>query len=293
MKGIGTAFFITTSRCTKDCPFCFYSTGYIDHPVSEMDAARMLDALDRLAAMGVRKLIITGGEPLLRGDIIAAVGKAGELGFERLLLTNGELLDERLIRNLADCGIEGISLSVNSFREAERLERCATLLQSAPNINVSVTVVFSKTNSRDLSKIYGWARSKGWGVIFQPAFVPGGPEAFNTLSPHSMSDENWKTVVPLLDKWGATQGAAKYVQYILSLYGRGKLKPRRCFMGKEAFVLDCDGSIYPCFHRRDLKAGSIFDISTVNLVAKLADFAQMVGKASCYGEHCVSLFYGQ
>ena len=289
---MSTAFFIVTNRCTRDCPFCFYTTGYQRHPAEDLSLEFLLKALDTLKALGVNSLVITGGEPLLRRDIIEVIQKAGDLGLRRLLLTNGDLLDKYIIRNLRDCGVEGITLSVNSMQEAEMLEESARYLQYPSTINVTVTTVFSKGNVSELAAIYEWVNDKDWGMIFQPAFIPRDSKKFDSLSPHNLNEEEWDRIVPILKKWGRRQKTTTYVGYIFGLYDRGNSRPRHCSMGRDGFVLDCDGAVYPCFHRRDLQAGNIFQKAEL-IAKKLSSSAKIVGKAPCYGEHCVSLFYGK
>jgi radical SAM protein with 4Fe4S-binding SPASM domain len=61
-------------------------------------------------------------------------------------------------------------------------------------------------------------------------------------------------------------------------------------MGEQTFMIDSDGSVYPCFHRRDMKAGNILDDSIDAIDAKLGHFYQDLKDAPCFGEHCISLF---
>ena len=262
----------------------------MDYPVREMDSSDTLKTLERVASMGVRNLIITGGEPLLRGDIIEIVRGSGELNLARLLLTNGELLDEINLDALLDDNIEGITLSVNTLREAERLERVAGLLREAPLTSVTVTTVFNRDNVADLQEIYRWARGKGWGTILQPAFILAGAEGFESMSPHFFNESQWKIVDSVLREWGREQGMAYYVQYVLGLFNRASAQPRYCSMGAKTVVVDCDGSVYPCFHRKGMKAGNMLFTPMADIAKKLASFADEVSAAPCYGEHCVSLF---
>jgi len=289
-----TAFFIITNRCSRSCPFCFYSTRYLTHPADEMGENDLFNALERLAALRVRQLIITGGEPFLRREIIALLRRAGGLGMAQQLLTNGDLLDEATALQLMDCGLEGLSLSISSLDDARRLDGAAALLRRAPRMTLTATIVFNRKNAGDLRALYEWANRNGMGTIFQPAYIPADSKQFGPLSPHQMSKKQWENVARLLREWGLRGHVTQYVDFILSLYGQGSSsKPRRCTMASEALVLDCDGTVYPCFHRRDLKAGNVFKTPEEVIVKNLEYSFREVCGARCYGEHCVSLFYGQ
>jgi len=289
-----TAFFIVTNRCTRSCPFCFYSTRYLSYPADEMDERGLCNSLHRLAALGVRQLIITGGEPFLRGEIMALIRKAGELRMGRLILTNGDLLNEQNVRGILECGVEGLSISMHSMGEAQCRERSVARMRQSPCIRLSATIVFDKENTGELRALDEWAHRNGMGTIFQPAYIPADSEQFDYFSPHHLSNTQWEVVARLLREWGFREHMAHYVDYILSLYGRGSSsRPRRCAMGSQALVLDCDGAVYPCFHRRDLKAGNLFKSHEEVILKNLEYSSREVCDARCYGEHCVSLFYGQ
>ncbi|MCX6353350.1 MAG: radical SAM/SPASM domain-containing protein [Candidatus Aureabacteria bacterium] len=288
-----TAFLIITNRCTKRCSFCFYSTGYQTYPEREMGDPEMLTAIGKLAALGITNLIITGGEPLLRRELIPLIRSAGELGMTRLILTNGDLLDERIIGEFIACGLEGLSISVNSMHDARKIERCAALLQRSGRVRVTVTKVISRENFRDIGAIYRWAVSRGLGIIIQPAYLPEHSALFKTLSPHHLSRSELQELTPILGSWGNRQRVAAYVGFIFGLYKLGPdLKPAHCGMGTSALVLDSDGSVYPCFHRRDLPAGNILSDPPESIRNRLESMRKSLQAAPCYGEHCVSLFIG-
>jgi MoaA/NifB/PqqE/SkfB family radical SAM enzyme len=259
-----------------------------------MDEGELLDSLDRLSALGVKQLIVTGGEPLLRKETMAFVRKAGDLHMERLVLTNGDFLDDRAVSDFLAHGIEGVSISINSISDASRIEQSVARLRQSPCLRVTATIVFNKNNTGELGALYDWAHRMSLGTIFQPAYIPADSERFELLSPHRLSEEQWGVVEPLLREWGAERHTGDYVDYILGLYGRGgDAKPRRCAMGEEVVVIDCDGSVYPCFHRRDLKAGNLFKTPGEEILKNLERSTQEICNAPCYGEYCVSLFYGQ
>jgi cyclic pyranopterin phosphate synthase len=72
----------------------------------------------RIAAdLGVRKVRITGGEPLLRHDLPQLVGMLAEVeGIELALTTNGSLLP-RYAHSLADAGLDRVTVSLDSLDE--------------------------------------------------------------------------------------------------------------------------------------------------------------------------------
>jgi cyclic pyranopterin phosphate synthase len=81
-----------------------------------------LEELDRLCgvfiARGVRKLRITGGEPLVRRDLERLIALLAELDVDLTLTTNGSLLPQKA-RALADAGLTRVTVSLDSLDDAQ------------------------------------------------------------------------------------------------------------------------------------------------------------------------------
>ncbi len=110
-----------TDRCNFRCPYCMPREVFgADHaflPRSELLSFEELSRLVRVfASLGVRKVRLTGGEPLLRRDLdvlVAAI--ASTPGIEDLALTtNGSLLADRA-QVLADAGLQRVTVSLDSL----------------------------------------------------------------------------------------------------------------------------------------------------------------------------------
>ena len=68
------------------------------------------------AKCGVRKVRLTGGEPLIRSDIIGLVEKlAGIEGIEELALTTNGVLLEQMAEGLKNAGLDRINISIDSM----------------------------------------------------------------------------------------------------------------------------------------------------------------------------------
>lgn len=103
-----------TDRCQCRCGHCFAAT---QKPLDEkkelpMDAVKAL--LDDVAALGVSEVCFSGGEPLLRQDILKIVNYAHMRALVTRLITNGILLNEQMITDLKCAGLNWCSLSIDS-----------------------------------------------------------------------------------------------------------------------------------------------------------------------------------
>jgi len=111
-------------RCNFRCPYCMPEASYPrDHAFMASAARMQVDEIARLAgifcSLGVRKLRLTGGEPLLRKDlpkIIAALGALPSAP-DLALTTNGSLLT-RMAAPLAQAGLQRITVSLDALDPA-------------------------------------------------------------------------------------------------------------------------------------------------------------------------------
>jgi len=113
-----------TDRCNFRCTYCMprevYGRDFAFLPRAELLTFEEIARLAGIfATLGVRKLRLTGGEPLLRRDLTTLVRMLGQIpAIEDITLTtNGSLL-ARQVQALADAGLRRISVSLDSLDEA-------------------------------------------------------------------------------------------------------------------------------------------------------------------------------
>ncbi len=110
-----------TDRCNFRCTYCMpadlFGEDYAFLPRSEVLTFEEVERLTRLfVALGVRKVRITGGEPLLRRDLPELINRLSQIdGVDDLTLTtNGFLLAEHA-ENLAGAGLDRVTVSLDSL----------------------------------------------------------------------------------------------------------------------------------------------------------------------------------
>ncbi|WP_338754408.1 GTP 3',8-cyclase MoaA [Bacillus sp. FJAT-52991] len=112
-----------TDRCNFRCRYCMPEEIFgPDYSFLPSDKILSFDEIERLAeifvSLGVKKLRITGGEPLLRRDLAKLIERLGQIdGVEDIALTtNGSLL-KRHAADLATAGLSRVSVSLDSLNE--------------------------------------------------------------------------------------------------------------------------------------------------------------------------------
>ena len=103
-------------RCNLTCKHCYSISADIDFP-GELSTAQVYRVMDDLRAFGVPVLILSGGEPLLRPDIFDISRRAKRMGFYVGLSTNGTLIDENSIDQIAEIGYNYVGVSIDGLRD--------------------------------------------------------------------------------------------------------------------------------------------------------------------------------
>lgn len=129
-----------TDRCNFRCVYCRSA-----NPETHMPARDLLvwDEYERLVrilvGMGIRKVRVTGGEPLVRPGVEDFIGRLKALGVEDLsMTTNGYMLAERCDRLVA-AGMDRVNISLDSLdrKKFERITRTKTFDQVIAGIDAA------------------------------------------------------------------------------------------------------------------------------------------------------------
>lgn len=163
-----------TDRCNFRCVYCRSADpeNYRDH-----DEILSWAELDRLAEiflkLGIRKIRITGGEPLVREGVEDYIARLHALGVEDLsMTTNGQLLAERCER-LVEAGLRRVNISLDSldrakFEKITRTKSFATVMksievaQNSPLAPAKVNAVLVRgINDDEVEAFAGFARERG------------------------------------------------------------------------------------------------------------------------------------
>ncbi len=163
-----------TDRCDMACVYCRPSMldGYL--PAEDrLGVAEWETLVAGLVASGVRRVRITGGEPLLFKGLAEVVARVRALGVEDLAMTtNGSLLT-RHARSLRDAGLQRVTISLDSLDPDRfaRITRGGDLDTVLRGIDAALSVGFEEVktntvvlrgeNDHELASIVEWAWARG------------------------------------------------------------------------------------------------------------------------------------
>ena len=258
-----------TDRCDLRCVYCMP-----DHmeflPKSDVLS---LEELQRLSAvfidLGIRKIRLTGGEPLVRRDVdklIRALGwrtTTGDLD-EVTLTTNGTQL-ERLAVDLVDAGVRRINVSLDSLDEMtfKTVTRGGDLhavirgIDLARRLGIAIkinTVALKGVNDHEFDRLLTWCAERGldWCLI---ETMPLGDVAdrLDHYLPLAKVRQDLSRRWTLVDSLYKTGGPARYVQ-VSETGGRiGFITPmtHNFCEGCNRVRVSCTGTLYMCLGQED------------------------------------------
>jgi cyclic pyranopterin phosphate synthase len=107
-----------TDRCNFRCVYCMPEEGAPIAPKSAILTYEEIERLARIAVeLGISKIRLTGGEPLVRRDIAQLVARIGALpGLRDLSLTTNGFLLARYARDFAQAGLHRVNISLDTLR---------------------------------------------------------------------------------------------------------------------------------------------------------------------------------
>jgi cyclic pyranopterin phosphate synthase len=259
-----------TDRCDFRCVYCMAE----DMTFLPKRDVLSLEELDRLCsafvARGVRKLRLTGGEPLVRKNIMALIRSLsrhvdrGDLD-ELTLTTNGSQL-ARYAGELAECGVRRINVSVDTldpvkFRAITRWGELDKVLAGiaaaqAAGLKVKVNAVALRgVNETEFDELIGWAHGNGMDLTLIETMPLGEIDGDRTdqFLPLSQVRRGLEERWTLRDIPLKTGGPARYVE-IAETGGRlGFITPltHNFCEGCNRVRVTCTGTLYMCLGQED------------------------------------------
>ncbi|EIJ44234.1 molybdenum cofactor biosynthesis protein A [Beggiatoa alba B18LD] len=215
-----------TDRCDFRCVYC------MDEKMNFLPRAQLL-TLEEIALigqafveLGVSKIRITGGEPLVRNNIMQLFDKLGQLdGLKELVLTtNGSQL-QKLAQPLRDSGVKRINISLDSLRanrftQITRVGQLSTVLKGIDaalqvgfeRIKLN-TVILKNRNEDEIIDLVNFAIDKGIDISFIEEMPLGVIGEHNRAEAYYSSDQirqDIEQVFPFIPTTETTGGPAKY-----------------------------------------------------------------------------------
>ena len=106
-----------TDRCNLRCTYCMAENMTFLPKQQILSLEELRDTARAFVELGVRKIRLTGGEPLIRRDILKLVGSLASLpGLDELTMTSNGVMLPKMAQPLKDAGLARINISIDSLK---------------------------------------------------------------------------------------------------------------------------------------------------------------------------------
>ena len=260
-----------TDRCDFRCVYC------MAEEMSFLPKRELLtlEELDRVCGafvrLGVKKLRLTGGEPLVRRDIMTlfrSLGRHLESGAldELTLTTNGSQL-ARHAEELRACGVRRVNVSLDTLDPAKfaeitrrgRLDQVLAGLDAAKRVGLQVkinTVALRSINEGELDDLIAWCGEQGFDLVLievMPMGDIGGETRLDQYLPLSLVRARLQRRWTLDDSDYRTGGPARYATVRETGRRLGFITPltHNFCESCNRVRLTCTGTLYMCLGQED------------------------------------------
>ncbi len=295
--------FDLTYRCNFRCVHC-----YCGHLVScacsqaeELSTKQAADLLRQAADAGCLFMVLSGGEPLLRGDFLHLYEVAKRLGLLVTVFTNGSLISTRHADVFVDLPPQSVEVSVYGATEAtyERVtgvrgsyqrarQGIETLLERG--VPVAMKTMVLRDSVHEVLQIEAWAKELGVSFRMDPVVTPrldGDP------GPLAQRVNPEIAVAVEMDSAERRDKVAAFVENQLARGASETLASDRifrCGAGRASFHLDPQGKIRPCLMGRSIvnNTSEMGFTEAWRATAKAVDEATWEGVGGC--AECPDIF---
>ena len=259
-----------TDRCDFRCVYCM-SEDMTFLPKKDLLSLEELETVCRtFMSLGVKKIRLTGGEPLVRKGIMQLINNLGsEVGSnldELTITTNGSQLS-KMAENLYLAGVRRLNISLDTLDENKftaitrwgKLNQVLEGLKEAKRVGLKIkinAVALKGVNDEELEDMIVWCGNQGFDMTIievMPMGDIGGERRLDQYLPLSQVRQNLSKRFTLVDIPERTSGPARYVKIIETGGKLGFITPltHNFCESCNRVRLTCTGELFMCLGQED------------------------------------------
>ena len=249
-----------TNRCCLNCQMCDIP----QHPLEELKTYKWKQTIREMGLIGVKTIVLSGGEPLLRQDIFELIAEAKRHHMGACLTSNGWLMNKRIVEKLDKAGTDIVNISIegppfihNLLRGKDSHLRALEALENLRirKIESTIATMVSGYNFHALPYIVEIARRYGATTIrLQPysrIFLDSSKkEQYFFLQERQISQcqEIIKRFYDLTQKYGIATNPLNYLKRIPLYLHHGETYPQHgCKSLWTSCAINAKGDIFLCW----------------------------------------------
>ncbi len=265
-----------TYRCPLRCVYCSNPIDFANAR-DELSTAEWCRTITEAAQLGVVQLHLSGGEPMLRDDLLDLIRHARGCDLYTNLITGGTLLDENKLRGFRDAGLEHIQLSIQGA-SVETAEVVAGVRSHRKKLEVAglitklgfpftLNVVLHRLNIAEVPELIRLADEIGAQrlELANTQFYAWGAENRRALMP--TREQYLRAEEVALEAIPRNRGKLEIV-FVQNDYLSGEPKPCMGGWGRSYICINPSGEVLPC-HAAKVIPGLSFESVRDGSLAKI------------------------
>lgn len=292
--------FSITSRCLLSCGTCYIWKQETDFS-KELSIERWIEAIRYLPDLLDKKIdiIITGGEPLLKENILDLISFCSHIGYKISLQTNAFLINEEFAKRLADTGLWRIGISFYSLREEihdflrgkkgayrKVLKAIDCLSRFASNIGINIQTIIMDINLKDIVEMAEWVEKDERldYILYLAPVLPFGAQMdedwFNKEEYRFMWPQDSGRINAILDElinkkayFKKITNSTSQLEIFKKYFSRSIIQNEtKCTLGSRDINIDPEGNVFLCFSQPsigNIQGNNLWDIWTSGRAEKI------------------------
>jgi MoaA/NifB/PqqE/SkfB family radical SAM enzyme len=306
---------LVTKYCNLHCRMCDYPDFYPSHP--EMSLGQIRQIINQTKTLGAEYLELSGGEPMMRGDIFDIIGYAKSLGFTVFMVSNGVLMGPSEAERLVKTGLTFVSISMegpepvhdhirgpgNFQKSLNAIKNLVRFQGTAPFFKVGVGITLSKYNYQFIVAFSKYLLEEiGVQVIsinpFSDDMLAGEnrilrPREFN-ITPDLIPDltAEINQLIKYSGRTGYELPSANYLRRLPDYFSGQKLTPPGgCHLPEIFCGISSDGWVHACW--KNPPVGHLREMSLINILhsPRYLEFRDRALAGKCNG--CLSSCFAE
>jgi MoaA/NifB/PqqE/SkfB family radical SAM enzyme len=259
------AYLILTTKCNLKCKICNITAS--SNP--ELSTDRWKDFIFQIKNLGIKQIIFSGGEPILREDICELVSYASYIKIPIIdIITNGTLIDKYLLDKLLKNGLTNLTISVDgmerehdyirgkgNFEKIINLMEIIKELKDIYNFVTTINFTIVKSNIHSILEILKFANKYRFNSLcYQPLLSDN--RQMDMRKSHSLWPQGWdlwilgkklKKLNMVRKNTQVNVYTPEYAINEISNYFKGeKIRNVDCYEGIKRIVISENGLIWTC-----------------------------------------------
>lgn len=270
---IEQVYIAVTNNCNLKCKHCCYDASALNEKKCDLSTIEVKSIFDKVIGLSPDCIAISGGEPLVREDIIELLTYLRQQFQGKITLSsNAILITEKNVNAIYDL-VDSFDISIDGVDEEtcsrirgkgvfDKVINIINMIKNIGDKRICLSMVDIEKNKKIIDKFYELNKELGTIPVVRYFYALGrGVDLQKELQVHD-------TEYDVEQEVAETETIEEVQKYMLG---------NRCGAGKRQFIIDYDGRIYPCgmLIKDEYCMGNIFEIENIG------DYLEQDFKVEC------------